>query len=495
MADMENEALAGAEQEASELSLIDRIVKEGNMAKDQSQKEYAKSLLGELARQILDEGMIVEKGLISTITERIEQIDKLMSDQLNEVMHHAEFQQMEASWKGLQYFVKNSETSDTLQLRLLNISKAELLNDLEKAMEFDQSALFKKVYEQEYGTLGGHPYSALIGDFYFGRVASDMTLIRKLAGVAAAAHAPFISSAAPGLFDMDSFTQLNDPMDLAKIFSSAELAKWRSFRETEDSRYVALTMPHMLMRNPYHPETYPVEGFNYTEDVDGSDHNKYLWGNAAYGLGTKITQAFSKYKWTAAIRGVEGGGLIEDLPVHNYVTPEGDVEIKCPSEISITDRREKELNDLGFISLVHCKGTDRAAFFGGQTVNKPRVYDLDTANMNAQLSSMLPYILASSRFAHYLKVMMRDKIGSFMSKEEISDYLNGWITQFVLLRDDAGHDLKAQYPLREARIDVAEIPGKVGAYQAVAFLRPHFQLEELTASIRLVAELPPPAFG
>jgi type VI secretion system protein ImpC len=380
MADMENEALESAEQTEGELSLIDRIVKEGKMAKDQSQETYAKSLLGELARQILDEGMIVEKGLISTITDRIAQLDVLISNQLNEIMHHPQFQEMESSWRGLQYFVKNSEVSESLQLRLLNVSKQELLVDLEKAMEFDQSALFKKVYEAEYGSLGGTPYSALIGDFYFGRIAPDMNLLRKISEVAAAAHAPFISAAAPGLFDMESFIQLNDPIDLAKIFQSAELAKWRSFRETEDSRYVVLTLPRMMLREPYGPNTRPVEGFNFFEDVDGSDHNKYLWGNAAYGLGTRITQAFSKYKWCAAIRGVEGGGLITDLPVHNFETPQGDIELKCPSEIPITDRREKELNDLGFIALIHCKGTDRAAFFGGQTTNKPKVYDKDVAN-------------------------------------------------------------------------------------------------------------------
>ena len=276
------------------------------------------------------------------------------------------------------------------------------------------------------------------------------------------------------------------------FFESTELIKWRSFRDTEDSRYVTLTLPRVLMRLPYGPETKPVEELNYVEDVDGSDHSKYLWGNPAYVLGERITNAFAKHGWTAAIRGVEGGGIVEGLPAHTFLTDEGDIALKCPTEIAITDRREKELNDLGFLSLVHCKGTDKAAFFGGHTVNKPKTYNTDAANANASLSAMLPYVLAASRFAHYFKVMMRDKIGSFMTAEQVSNYLNTWMADYILLNDNAGQDTKAKFPLRDGRVDVSEVPGKPGVYTAVAFLRPHFQLEELSASIRLVAELPPP---
>ncbi len=279
---------------------------------------------------------------------------------------------------------------------------------------------------------------------------------------------------------------------MAKLFESTELIKWRSFRDTEDSRYVTLTLPRVLMRLPYGPETKPVEELNYVEDVDGSDHSKYLWGNPAYVLGERITNAFAKHGWTAAIRGVEGGGIVEGLPAHTFLTDEGDIALKCPTEIAITDRREKELNDLGFLSLVHCKGTDKAAFFGGHTVNKPKTYNTDAANANASLSAMLPYVLAASRFAHYFKVMMRDKIGSFMTAEQVSNYLNTWMADYILLNDNAGQDTKAKFPLRDGRVDVSEVPGKPGVYTAVAFLRPHFQLEELSASIRLVAELPPP---
>jgi len=485
----------GAKDAAAELSLLDQILVNGKLARDESQKEYAQDLVSEFANQILDEAMTVSTDTIAMIETRIAQIDELLSAQLNEILHHDDFQKMEGTWRGFWYLVYNTETSTQLKIRVLSITKAELLTDLEKAIEFDQSQLFRKVYEEEYGTFGGNPYSVLLGDFEFGRHPQDMALLEKISEVAAAAHAPFISAASAALFDMDSFTQLGNPRDLAKLFESTELIKWTSFRKSEDSRYVSLVLPHILLRLPYGPDTKPVESFNYVEDVDGVDHSKYLWGNATWALGQRITNAFALYSWTAAIRGVEGGGLVQGLPTHTFKTDEGDIALKCPTEIAITDRRENELNKLGFISLCHCKGTDYAAFFGGQTTQKPKVYDTDQANANARTSAILPYILAASRFAHYLKVICRDKIGSFQTAGTLSDYLNRWIGNYVLGMDDAQQSVKAKYPLREARIDVSEIPGKPGAYRAVAFLRPHYQLEELSTSIRLVAELPPPAAG
>jgi type VI secretion system protein ImpC len=437
--------------------------------------------------------MAVSNNTVAMIESQIAQIDELISNQLNEILHHEDYQRLEASWRGLNYLVMNTETSTRLKLRLLCVSKKELLKDLETASEFDQSNLFKKVYEEEYGTFGGNPYSLLMGDFEFGRHPQDMALLEKLSNVAAAAHAPFIAGASPRLFDMDSYTELANPRDLAKGFESTELIKWRSFRDTEDSRYVTLVLPHILLRLPYGPETLPVEEFNLVEDTDGRDHGKYLWGNAAYAMTQRITNAFALYGWCAAIRGVEGGGVVAGLPTHTFKTDEGDIALKCPTEIAITDRREKELDGLGFVALCHCKGTDYAAFFGGQTTQKPKLYDTDQANANARISARLPYILAASRFAHYLKVICRDKVGSFQTKETLGTYLNRWINNYVLATDDAGQELKAQYPLREARIDVTDLPANPGAYRAVAFLRPHFQLEELTTSIRLVAELPPPA--
>jgi type VI secretion system protein ImpC len=387
--------------------------------------------------------------------------------------------------------VQNSETSTMLKLRVLNVSKQDLLRDLERASEFDQSALFKKVYEEEYGTFGGAPFSALIGDYEFGRHPQDLALLEKISNVAAAAHAPFIAAASPLIFNLDSFTEMGGPRDLAKIFDTVEYAKWKSFRESEDSRYVGLTLPHILMRLPYGPETVPVEAFNFQEDVDGKDHSKYLWANAAWAFGTRLTDAFAKYQWCAAIRGVEGGGLVEGLPTHTFKTDEGDIALKCPTEIAITDRREKELSDLGLIPLVHCKGTDYAAFFAAQSCQKAKKYDTDAANANARLSTQLQYIMATSRFAHYLKAIMRDKIGSFMTRQNCENYLNRWITNYVLLDDNASQEAKASNPLREARVDVSEVRGKPGVYRAVAFLKPHFQLDELTLSLRLVAELPP----
>lgn len=476
-----------------EKGLLETIIEEGRMAPHESQRGLARDIIGEFVRQIMEGTITVSKNTELMINARIAQIDRLISQQLNEILHHPEFQKLEASWRGLSYLVNQSETGDQLKIRVMNVSKKDLLRDMERAAEFDQSALFKKIYEEEYGMFGGAPYGALIGDYEFGNHPQDLSLLEKVSQVAAAAHAPFVAAAAPQLFNLESFTQLGDPRDLAKIFQGLEYAKWKSFRESEDSRYAGLALPHVLMRLPYGQASVPVEAFNYEEDVDGTDHSKYLWGNAAYALGARITDAFAKYHWCAAIRGVEGGGQVTGLPVHTFRTDEGDVALKCPTEIAITDRREKELADLGFIPLVHCKGTDYAAFFGTQSANKAKVYDSPAANANARLSAQLQYMFAVSRFAHYLKSMMRDKIGSFMTRKNAEDFLNRWIAQYVLLDENAGQEMKARYPLSEARIDVAEIPGKPGAYRAVAFLKPHYQLEELAVSLRLVAELPPPA--
>ncbi|HYG86107.1 MAG TPA: type VI secretion system contractile sheath large subunit [Azospirillum sp.] len=480
-------------ESAASLSLLDRMMVDGKMAREESQRPYARDLLTEFVDQVLAEtGDASAVDVVEAINQRIAQIDELISLQLNEIMHHPDFQKLEATWRGLHYLVMNTETSTTLKLRVLNVSRKDLQKDLDSAVEFDQSALFKMVYEAEYGTLGGTPYSVLVGDYEFGRHPQDTALLEKISNVAAAAHAPFVAAASPSLFDMASFSELTGPRDLAKIFETAEMVKWRSFRASEDSRYVALAMPHVLMRLPYGPNTVPVEGVNFIEDTDGRDHSKYLWGNAAWALAVRITDAFAKYGWTAAIRGVEGGGKVEGLPTHTFKTDEGDVALKCPTEIAITDRREKELNDLGFISLIHCKNTDYAAFFGGQSANKPKVYNTNEANANSRISAMLPYMLVSSRFAHYLKVMLRDKIGSFQTRGNITNYLNTWISNYVLLDDDATQGMKARFPLREARIDVYDVPGRPGVFRANVFLRPHFQLEELSASIRLVAELPAP---
>jgi type VI secretion system protein ImpC len=479
--------------EQQEVGLLDQILSEGLRARDEIQLKRGKDIIADFVQEVLKGQLVMAKDMETTINARIAQIDKLISAQLNQIMHHEDFQKLEASWRGLHHLVFESETGPLLKIRVMNVTKKELLRDLEKAPEFDQSALFKKVYEEEFGTFGGAPFGVLIGDYEFSNHPQDMLLLEKISQVAAAAHAPFISAAAPQMFGWDTFSQLTEVRDLAKIFDQVEYAKWRSFRESEDSRYVGLTLPHTLMRLPYGKETVPTETFNFEEDVDGTDNKKYLWGNAAYSFGTRLTEAFALYNWCVAIRGVEGGGLVSGLPTHTFKTDEGEVALKCPTEIAITDRREKEFSDLGFIPLVHCKNTDYAAFFGAQSCNKAPKYDSEAANANARLSTQLQYIFAVSRFAHYLKAMMRDKVGSFMSRVECERFLNQWIRNYVTEDDTASPTVKAQYPLRDARVDVVEVPGKPGVYKAVAFLRPHFQLDELSVSLRLVAELPKPA--
>jgi type VI secretion system protein ImpC len=473
-----------------EESLLERVIT--NISKKPAQREFAKDIISEFADQVLEGAMIISKDTETMLKARIAQLDELISGQLNEIMHAEEFQKLEATWRGLHYLVHQSETSPMLKIRVMNAKKNELLKDLEKASEFDQSATFKKVYEDEYGIFGGSRYAALLGDYEFGNHPQDMSLLEKMSNIAAAAHAPFLSAANSGMFGLESYSQLGVPRDVSKIFDAIEYAKWKSFRDSEDSRYVGLCLPHVLMRLPYGSETVPVETFNFEEDVDGKDHNKYLWGNAAYAMATRLTDAFAQHGWCTAIRGVEGGGLVEGLPTHTFKTDEGDVAMKCPTEIAITDRREKELADAGFMPLVHCKGRDYAAFFAAQSANKPRKYDTHSANANARLSSQIQYMLAVSRFAHYLKAMMRDKVGSFMSRSDCQAFLNRWIANYVLLDDNASQSQKAKRPLREARVDVEEIPGKPGAYRAVAFLRPHFQLDAIDVSLRLVADLPEP---
>ena len=495
MAKQKEEAAAVQTEQTQEVSLLDKILTEGKMARDDFQKEQAKDMIAEFVNQVMAGELTMSKNMDLAINSRIAEIDRLLSSQLNEIMHHEDFQKMEGSWRGLHHLVKNSLTGTQLKIRVMSVSKKDLLKDFERALEFDQSTLFKKIYEDEYGTFGGAPFGALIGDFEFSNHPQDLSLLESIAGVAAAAHAPFISAASPGLFGWETFSEMTDVRDISKIFDRTEYAKWRSFRDSEDSRYVGLTMPHVLMREPYGAATKPTESFAFEEDVDGTDHKKYLWSNAAYAMGVRLTEAFSMHGWCVAIRGVEGGGLVDGLPTHTFQTDEGEVAMKCPTEVAITDRREKEFSDNGFIPLVHCKGTDYAAFFATQSANKPKKYDTDEANANARLSTQLQYIFAVSRFAHYLKAMMRDKIGSFMSHEDCQSFLNRWISGYVTADKDASQSIKAKYPLREARVDVSEIPGKPGCYRAVAFLRPHFQLDELSVSMRLVANLPPPAKG
>ena len=478
------------EETAGGADLLETVVSQTNAAEA---TDGLKALLEQTASGVggADEKSKTVRNAVQLIEAQIRKLDDSIGAQLNEVLHHEKFQALESTWRGLAYLVFKSETGSLLKLKVIHGTKKELLQDIENASDFDQSRLFKALYEEEYGTYGGEPYGMLIGGFEFGKSNADLDLLMGLSNIAAAAHAPFVAGANPSLFGLASFEKLGDPRDLAKLFESG-MEKWTQFRNMEDSRYVGLTLPRMLMRLPYDPNDNPVEGLPFAEEVDGTDSTRYLWGSAAWAMGERITNAFALHRWCAAIRGAEGGGMVEGLPIHRYKTAEGDMAVKVPTEVSITDRREKELADLGFMPLVFCKNTNYATFFGASTCNKAKSYDTDAANANARLSAQLPYILAASRFAHYLKVLARDKVGSFMTRDDVSAYLNRWIMQYVLGKDDAGQDLKAKYPLRDARVDVYDVPGRPGAYRAVVYVRPHFQLDELSASIRLVADRPPP---
>ncbi len=507
-------AVKEAELEVEDTELIGMVIK---ATYDESQRKTAAQIL-KTALATAKAPDASEGDSVKVISKRIKDIDGLISERLDQILHHEQFQKIEAAWRGMHMLVFGTETSSRLKLKVMNVARDDLQADLEKAVAFDQSALFKKVYEEEYGTFGGNPFSVLMADYQFGRKVNEIGLLSKLSNVAAAAHAPLITAADPALFGLDSFTDLANPRDLSKAFEGADALKWNSFRDSDDARYVTMVLPRMLMRLPYGDNGNPVDGLAYEENVFGdtrsylngengqpsdklygsaASHDKYLWGNPAYALTQRITSAFANYGWCAAIRGVEGGGAVTNLPVFNFPT-EASGKLKtmqCPTEVTITDRREKELSDLGFISLCYKKNDDMAVFFGGQTAARPKKYNLDLANANASISGMLPYVLAASRFAHYVKVLMRDKIGSFASREQVERYLNNWVADYVLVNDNAPQSIKAQYPLREARVDVVAVPGKVGAYRATMFLKPHFQLEELTTSIRLVADLPPPAKG
>ncbi|MCC7427677.1 MAG: type VI secretion system contractile sheath large subunit [Alphaproteobacteria bacterium] len=487
-AETEAQGAAAATTEEAAGSLLEQAIG----ATKQTEREVAEDLLKTLTEQALAGTVTFSKNLTQTIRKAVAAIDAKISKQLAEIMHNPKFLQLEGSWRGLHHLVMNSETGQTLKIRVLNISKRQLLNDFNKATEFDQTALFKKIYENEFGSPGGEPYASMIGDYEFTNHPDDIDLLRGISGVAASAFAPFISAASPKLFELDDWQKMKDVRDLAMVFEGPKYSKWRSFRESEDSRFVTLTMPRSLARLPYGSETKPIDEFDYEEHDPGKalQHDHYCWMNTAYVMGTRLTDAFSKYGFCTAIRGAEGGGKVENLPTHTFQSDDGDLDAKCPTEVGITDRREKELSDLGFLPLCHYKNTDYAVFFGAQTTQKPKKYDRPEATANAAISARLPYMMATSRFAHYLKIMARDKIGSFMEVSDCEKWLNRWITNYVNGNENADAVTKARYPLREAKVLVQEVPGKPGSYNAVAYLRPWLQMEELTTSLRMVARIP-----
>ena len=494
MAESKAEAQAGtqvAEQIAPD-AFQNLLTREFKPRSDQARQEVERAVQT-LAEQALKGATMISDDVMKTIEAFVAQIDAKLTEQLNLVLHNPEFQALESAWRGLHYLVNNTETDEMLKIRVMNISKRELHRELRKfkGTAWDQSPIFKKVYEEEYGQFGGQPFGCLVADYYFDHTAPDVELLTEISHVAAACHAPFIAAGSPSLMQMDSWQELANPRDLTKIFQTPEYAAWRSLRDSEDARYIGLAMPRFLSRLPYGAKTNPVDEFNFEEETGGGDHSKYTWANSAYAMAVNINRSFKHYGWCTSIRGIESGGAVEQLPAHTFPTDDGGVDMKCPTEIAISDRREAELAKNGFMPLVHRKNSDIAAFIGAQSLHKPAEYDDPDATANANLAARLPYMFASCRFAHYLKCIVRDKIGSFKSRSEMQRWLSDWISNYVDHDPEHSSDAtKASRPLSAAEVVVEEVEGNPGYYSAKFFLRPHYQLEGLTVSLRLVSRLP-----
>jgi type VI secretion system protein ImpC len=482
--------LATVNFEGSDLaSLLNREFK----PKTEEARSAVELAVQTLAQQALAQTQLISGDTVKSIENMIAAIDRKLSDQINQILHHADFQKLEGAWRGLHHLVNNTETDEQLKIRVMNISKAELGKTLKryKGTNWDQSPLFKKVYEEEYGQFGGEPFGCLVGDYHFDQSAPDVELLGEMSKIAASAHAPFITGVSPTVMQMESWQELANPRDLTKIFTTPEYAAWRSLRESEDARYLGLAMPRFLARQPYGARSAPVEEFNFEEDTGAADHSKYTWANAAYAMAVNINRSFKEYGWCSRIRGIESGGAVEGLPTHSFPTDDGGVDMKCPTEIAISDRREAELAKAGFMPLVHRKNSDFAAFIGAQSLHQPAEYDDPDATANANLAARLPYLFATCRFAHYLKCIVRDKVGSFKERDEMNRWLQDWIMQYV--DGDPAHSsesTKATKPLAAAEVVVEEIEGNPGYYSSKFFLRPHYQLEGLTVSLRLVSKLP-----
>ena len=485
-----SQALQGLTFEGGEFaSLLNKEFK----PKSEEAKSAVEQAVLTLAQQALAQTQVIGSDVLVSIEAMIAEIDKKLSEQVNAILHHADFQKLESAWRGLHYLVNNTETDEMLKIRVMNISKNEVAKTLKryKGTAWDQSPIFKKVYEEEYGQFGGEPFGCLVGDYYFDQSPPDVEMLGEMAKVSAAAHAPFIAAASPTLMQMNSWQELANPRDLTKIFGTPEYAAWRSLRESDDARYLGLAMPRFLSRLPYGAKTNPVEAFNFEEDTGGGDHNKYTWTNAAYAMAVNINRSYKLYGWGTSIRGIESGGAVEGLPTHTFPTDDGGVDMKCPTEIAISDRREAELAKNGFMPLVHRKNSDFAAFIGAQSLQKPAEYDDPDATANANLAARLPYLFATCRFAHYLKCIVRDKVGSFKERSDMEKWLNSWIMNYVDGDPaNSSQQTKAQKPLAAAEVVVEEVPGNPGYYSSKFFLRPHYQLEGLTVSLRLVSKLP-----
>lgn len=485
---------SAAQPQVQEGSDLDRILGQSFRTNQDVVKKEVQTLV-DLA---VANASMVSDSAIETIDALLAELDQKLSAQVNAIIHNEEFLKLEGAWRGLHHLVSNTETDEKLKIRVLNVTKKELGRTFRsyKGTAFDQSPLFKKLYEEEFGTPGGEPYGAIVGDYHFDHSAPDVEILKGIAQIASAAHAPFITGGSPEVTGMQSWQELANPRDLTKIFQTADYAAWRSLRKSEDSKYIGLAMPRFLARMPYGAKTNAVEEFAFEEDTGAAgDHNKYAWANAAYAMGTNITRAFKEYGWCTRIRGVESGGAVTGLPVHTFPTDDGGVDMKCPTEIAITDRREAELAKNGFMPLSHWKNTDYGVFIGAQSLHEPDEYDNPVATANARLGARLPYLFATCRFAHFLKCMVRDKIGSFKERGDMEMFLNNWIKNYTTATPSASEREKAERPLAEARVEVTDVEGNPGYYSAKFFLRPHYQLEGLTASLRLVSKLPAPSAG
>ena len=493
MSESQTEAQGSAGATAFAADDFSALLEKEFRPKSDRAKAEVESAVQTLAEQVLGGETLISDDAVSTINAIIAEIDAKLTEQLNLILHHPDFQQLEGAWRGLHYLVNNTETDEMLKIRVLNISKKDLSKTLKryKGTAWDQSPLFKKIYEEEFGTPGGEPYGCLVGDYYFDHSPQDVEILSGMAQVASAAHAPFIAGTGPGLLGMDSWSELANPRDLTKIFSTPEYAAWRSLRDSEDSKYLGLAMPRFLSRLPYGAKTEPVDEFDFEEDTEGASSDNYCWANSAYAMATNITRSFKNYGWCSQIRGVESGGAVEGLPVHTFPSDDGGVDMKCPTEIAITDRREAELAKSGLMPLSHRKNSDIAAFIGAQSLNKPAEYDDPDATANANLAARLPYMFACCRFGHYLKCMVRDKVGSYKSRNEMRRYLQDWINQYVDGSPGTSSDeVKARKPLSAAEVVVEEDETNPGYYSAKFYLRPHYQLEGLTVSLRLVSKMP-----
>ncbi|MBC7503155.1 MAG: type VI secretion system contractile sheath large subunit [Herminiimonas sp.] len=456
-------------------------------------RDAVESAVKVLAEEALKSTRAISGDGYAAIQAIIAEIDRKLSGQINNILHHPELQQMESAWRGLHHLVNNTETDEMLKIRVMAISKRELHRTLKrhKGIGWDQSPLFKRIYEEEYGQFGGEPMGCLVADFHFDHCAPDVEMLSEMAKISAAAHCPFIAGASPTVMQMESWQELANPRDLSKLFVNTEYAAWRSFRASEDSRYIGLAMPRFLARMPYGARTNPVDEFDFEEDTDGALHNKYTWANSAYAMAVNINRSFKEFGWCTSIRGVESGGVVENLPTHSFPTDDGGVDMKCPTEIAISDRREAELAKNGFMPLVHRKNSDLAAFIGAQSLQKPAEYEDPDATANANLSARLPYLFACCRFAHYLKCIVRDKIGSFQERDDMERWLNSWIMNYVDGDPaNSSQETKARKPLAAAEVQVLEVEDNPGYYTSKFFLRPHYQLEGLTVSLRLVSKLP-----